>query len=297
MLTLVILSAGCGSRFGGNKSLQPVGPNDQCLFYYAVYDAILTGFTHCVFVVNEQTDRLFVLQQLQEFEHKISISFAVQKTAFGTENLTRYQQRKKPWGTAHAILCAEHLIHSPFAVINADDFYGRESFQLVSADLDKHQTESYGVMPGYSLGNTSSTAGSVNRGICSVNAAGHLESIVEVHSIIRDPQGNWYSDNAETNPQLHAMSIVSMTFWGFQIDIFRLIRAEWLKFLDKEASNPNAEFYIPSVVNSAVENGQLSLRVLHTHAKWMGMTYKEDIANVKEKLKILHQTGVYTPSL
>ncbi len=295
MLTLVILSAGRGSRFGGNKPLTSVGPNEECLFYYAVYDAILAGFTHCVFVVNEHTKQSFILQQLEELDQQISISFAVQSIDVETKHYRpTQQQRVKPWGTAHAVLSAQHIIHSSFAVINADDFYGRQTFKIIFDDLNKNDSiENYAVMPGFPLGNTISTSGSVNRGLCTVSETGFLDSIIEVHGIYRDKQNIWHSHDSHPDPALHAKSIVSMTFWGFQTSFFELLEEQWREFLQTEENDMNAEFYIPGVVNNAVNSRQLSLRVVPTPETWMGLTYKQDVVSVKDKLKALHDAGLY----
>jgi len=294
-LTLVILAAGTASRFGGNKQIEPVGPAGQFLFEYSVYDALLAGFDHLVFVVSESFDNRVISQRLNGYNGQFRIDFAVQTLTACTGSAgAALAQRNKPWGTAHAVLVTQPYINNPFVVINADDFYGRSNFIAVAGFLREQGSGSKeGVMPGYSLDKTLSESGGVNRGICSVSADGYLLSIHETRNIQMDSNLNIRSDTKAGLFSLNATSTVSMTFWGFQPAVMSLFEIGFSDFLSTSANSADAECYIPDVIDFGLRTNALSVRVLPTSEKWLGMTYRADLDRVVRHLQDLTRTGVY----
>lgn len=294
-LSLVILAAGAGSRFGGKKQVHAVGPTGQVLFEYSVFDALLAGFERFIFVVDDTLDTNEIARRLQAMSKNIKVDYVVQElSAYTGNHMQRVQSRSKPWGTAHAVLAAKPFIRDMYAVINADDFYARPVFSLIAKYLRKNRhNPSTGVMPGFELCNTLSESGGVNRGICTVDRQGYLRSIREVRNIRRDQQGVFSGESAIDDLNLTSDSVVSMTFWGFHPSSLSWFEKRFSAFLSNCADNDNAEFYIPAVVDFAINKGLTKVRVLPVNEAWMGMTYKDDVDEVRRRLQIKTQNGVY----
>lgn len=280
-LSLVVLAAGMGSRFGGNKHAAAVGPQGQCLFEYSVADAVKAGFDHIVFVVNpaQNTDEI-----LNRLHSEVDIEFVVQSNSScvpADANSAFVQNRAKPWGTAHAVLVCQHLIQNPFAVVNADDYYGAENFVAISQFLQTHRNDpTAAVMPGYLLRNTLSRSGGVNRGVCQLTETGYLEKIVEVMNISETTTGLHY-ECEDDQLGVTQQSTVSMNFWGLQPAIFKHIQHTFDRFLMQDDLNSKAELVIPDVIDYAIKSNALSVKVLPTNALWQGLTYAEDIDAVR----------------
>lgn len=272
-LTLVILAAGKGRRFGGDKPLAAVGPSGQSLFEYSIYDAFNAGFKHVVFVVSEDQHTSEYSDRLSAYGNQLKIEFVVQAIA---------TPRIKPWGTAHAVLVCQNKISNPFVVITADDYYGRLNFEKIGNYLLENSLDPLvSAMPGYKLENTMSHSGSVNRGICSVGPDGYLVSIHEGKNISHD--GAWFNND----------SIVSMTFWGFHPSIFTILEIAFQAHLAESTDLINDEFYIPKAVDLAIKSGMARVKVFQISEKWKGVTYAEDVAGVREYISELTDAGFY----
>jgi len=295
-LSMVILAAGRGSRFGGDKPLAEVGTEGQSLFEYSVHDAVQSGFKQVVFVVNEEQDTSVFKHRLDNYGDHLQVDFAVQSLETGTKSsaidITNLA-RVKPWGTGHAVLACQELIYNPFIVINADDYYGRENFQRIGQYLLDHANNPKTcALPGYHLNNTLSLSGSVNRGICRVDSDGYLVSIAEIKGITQDTSG-LYSANDVKHDSLADESIVSMTFWGFQPSIFEVLNTGFKSFLSESRDLVESEFYIPDAIDRAVKTGALKVRVFPTSEKWKGLTYAADIDEVRSFIASLAVQGDY----
>lgn len=293
-LTLVILAAGRGSRFGGDKALAEVGPGGQSLFEYSIYDAYRAGFKHVVFVVNDQRDTSDYSSRLAFYGDSLKIDFVVQDLVTGVSNdkiNLEEVPRTKPWGTGHAVLVCHAMINNPFVVINADDYYGRQNFKIIGSYLqeNKHNPQVC-ALPGYKLKNTLSRSGGVNRGICSVDPDGYLVSIHEVKNITLDKIMVPRDDQAEN---ISNESIVSMTFWGFHPSLFKLLDNAFQLFLVGSTDLVNDEFYIPEAVDLAINSDVIKVKVFHTSEIWKGVTYAADVADVSDYLSALHDAGFY----
>jgi len=295
--TLLILAAGMGSRFGGLKQIEPIGPNGETILEYSVYDAIRAGFGKVVFVIRES----FAEEFKARFEHKVAgkirIEYVYQETNKLPEGFVLPPDREKPWGTGHAILMAKDIIKEPFAAINADDFYGKEAYEVISNYLTKNiKTDKYG-MVGYQLRNTLSDFGSVSRGVCVTDKDNNLTKITETHKIRKE--GNQFLSDADKNdsPQLDGNEKVSMNFWGFHPSIFKYIENQFIEFLNKNLTIPKSEFYIPFVVYELIQNGLVNVEVLSADSPWFGVTYKEDKPFVVQQIKELTEQGVYPQKL
>ena len=292
-LTLVILAAGRGSRFGGNKPLAQVGPQGQSLFEYSICDAVKAGFHHVVFVVNAEQVTTVYKQRLKGFGGSIKVDFVIQHLTTGIAaqkidlpvDPSKKRSRCKPWGTGHAVLVCRDIIKNPFVVINADDYYGRSNFEVVGNYLlDNRQDPQVCALPGYKLKNTLSDSGSVNRGICSVCSDGYLTSISEVKDICKD-------NTLPTDD-----SIVSMTFWGFQSSVFSLFDRAFRSFLEDTPDLISDEFYIPQVIDLAIKRGMVKPKLFPTTEMWKGVTYAADLDEVRGYLAELTDAGFYPDS-
>lgn len=294
-LTLLVLAAGIGSRYGGIKQIDGFGPAGETIMDYSLYDAIRAGFSKVIFIVREE-----ILDTVREkFEWKakgrIDIEFAVQ-----TQNkfiAPEYQnpERAKPWGTGHAILCARHLINEPFVVINADDFYGKDAFDSV-ATFFRGNTGGAHSMVGYTLKNVLSLHGSVSRGVGETDEQGYLKSVVERTTIVVE-DGKIISKEKDGDVVLSPDAPTSMNFWGFHPDIFDYCEQMFQEFVKANHQNIKAEFYIPLVVNALIHEGRGKVKVLGGGNVWFGVTYKEDKAAVSEKIKELVNAGEYPQKL
>ena len=294
-LSLIILAAGAGSRFGGKKQIEPVGPEGQFLFEYSVYDALCAGFNHLVFVIDESLDCQEIANRIRAQSTAVRLDFVVQNpVAYSGIYTQQARNRCKPWGTAHAVLVTKSVINNMFAVINADDFYAGPTFALIAQHLLAHKEDGLaGVMPGYALAHTLSESGGVNRGICSTDGKGILSSIEEVWNISRDSHGVFSGNSSNGAFELNDESIASMTFWGFHPSSFSWFEDRFYAFLADNADSSDAEFYIPAAVDYAINSGLLNVSVLPTDEIWMGMTYRADLGRLKQQLQSMTEHGLY----
>ncbi len=279
-LSLIILAAGRGSRFGGNKPLAEVGPAGQTLFEYSLYDAHRAGFEQIIFVVDERQDTSKIRERLTAYSDALDVSFVTQSTGDAS--------RSKPWGTAHAMLQCMGDVKNPFVVINADDYYGQSNFVEAARFLQQHHSDPMAaLMPGYRLENTMSDSGGVNRGICSVSEEGYLLAIQELKDIRSENAGYVHAGLGDSHDVLQKDTIVSMNFWGFNPAIFPFFKHAFNQFLGNKNCCASAEFYIPEVVNAAIQSDLAKVTVFPTTEKWKGLTYAEDLPEVRGYLLAL----------
>jgi UTP-glucose-1-phosphate uridylyltransferase len=287
--TLLILAAGMGSRYGGLKQLDPLGPNGETIMDYSVDYAISAGFGKVVFVIRKNMKEPFDEHILVRYQHKIDVVTVFQEIDILPKGYNVHPERIKPYGTAHAILMAKDVINEPFAVINADDFYGKEAFQTISDFLAKEQTDSipHFAMVGYQLKNTLSKFGSVSRGVCVTNDSHELVKITEMTKIQKfdDEIKNLMDDGSFV--LLTGNEPVSMNFWGFTADFFKSLENQFISFLDYNNDNSKSEFPIPTVVDRFIASQTAKVIVLECDASWFGVTYQEDRPYVIQKLQEL----------
>lgn len=298
--TLYILAAGMGSRYGGLKQLDGVGPQGQTIMDYSIFDAIRAGFGKVVFVIRHDFEDSFKKQIVSKYEGHIPVEVVFQSIDALPEGFEVPADRQKPWGTNHAVLMAEGVINEPFAVINADDFYGRDAFEVIAKYLTEIKPEDKGkyCMVAFQVGNTMTENGSVSRGVCSVDAEGKLADVVERTAIAFDEDHKIFFNDEEGKKQyLEANTPVSMNFWGFTPDYFGYSKREFVKFLTNHGQKLKSEFFIPSVVDKLVKNGEATVDVLGTTSKWFGVTYSEDRPGVVANLAALHEAGEYPDSM
>lgn len=298
--TLFVLAAGMGSRYGGLKQLDGVGPQGQTIMDYSIYDALQAGFGKVVFVIRKDFEADFREKILSKYEGHVPVEVVFQSVDALPEGFSAPEGRTKPWGINHAIMMGAEAIAEPFAVINADDFYGRDAFRVMAGyltQLPENATGKY-CMVAFRLGNTMTENGSVSRGVCTVNENGHLADVVERTSIAFDADKNIkYTDPDGSQGELPADAPVSMNLWGFTPDYFKYSDREFVKFLTNHGQKPKSEFFIPSVVDRLVKNGEASVDVLTTASRWFGVTYPEDRPTVVENLAKLHNAGEYPDKL
>jgi NDP-sugar pyrophosphorylase family protein len=273
--TLLILAAGLGSRYGSLKQMESIGPGGEAIIDYSVFDAIRSGFGKVVFVIKKEIEEDFRENLLKRFENRIETTYVFQELDMLPEGFSLPPRREKPWGTAHAILVAREAIDTPFAAINADDFYGFEAFREMQSFLADKGSETDYCMIGYKLKNTLSEHGTVSRGVCETDNQGFLKSISELTKIKREKKGIVYYENDESF-SLSEDSIVSMNMWGFTLPVFQQIRQNFSSFLESNIHDPRAEYYISTLLDHLIRTGEASVKVLHCDASWFGITYKED---------------------
>jgi dTDP-glucose pyrophosphorylase len=294
--TLLILAAGLGSRYGGVKQMDKIGPSGESIIDYSVFDAIRAGFGKVVFVVNPKIIDDFKAIYEPRLKGKIETRYVLQEIENIPEGIQFNPDRIKPWGTAHAVLVAKDEIDEPFAVINADDFYGKESYQTIADFLiSKDGSSGTYAMAGYKLKNTLSEFGSVSRGVCEIEN-GLLTDVVERTSIVRKGSGIVYEDEGKETG-ISNDTIVSMNFWGFTPDFFKETETEFKKFIVQNANQLKAEFYIPYVVNKLIKSNQATVEVLTSDARWFGITYQEDKPLTIAKVSELVEQGIYPENL
>lgn len=297
--TLFVLAAGMGSRYGGLKQLDPLGPQEQTIMDYSIFDAIRAGFGKVVFVIRKDFEEDFRRSILSKYEGHIPVEVVFQSTDKLPEGYTCPEERTKPWGTNHAVMMGADVINEPFAVINADDFYGRDAFAVIAADLMRERSRKGDYsMVGFRVGNTMSENGSVSRGVCSVNAEGNLTKVVERTGIAYDKDHRicFLDENNETE-YLDPSTPVSMNLWGFTPDYFSYSDREFRRFLDKCLTTPKAEFYIPTAIDTLINSGEATVKVLDTTSRWFGVTYAADRQGVVDKLAALHAAGEYPDTM
>lgn len=294
--TLLVMAAGMGSRYGSLKQIDTFGPSGETIIDYSIYDAIRAGFAKVVFVIRQSMERDFKDVFYKKLSGKIEIEYALQELDRVPEGVRVPTEREKPWGTGHAVLVAADKIQEPFAVINADDYYGQQAFQLMADFLSQEQKEEH-VLMGYRLRNTLSAHGHVSRGICEVNEAGYLSSVTErTHISIKPDQSIVYQEE-EREFELTGEEIASMNLMGFMPAAFTQFEASFRAFLKENLNQLKKEFYLPSVVNEIIHAGDTKVKVLNTPDKWFGVTYKEDKAMAQQKLQELVNAGVYPENL
>ncbi|MCD4772361.1 MAG: nucleotidyltransferase [Bacteroidales bacterium] len=297
--TLLILAAGIGSRYGGIKQMDGIGPNNETIIDYSIYDAIRSGYGKVVFVINEKIEKDFKEIFEKKLSGKIKTDYVIQKTNNIPLEFKLNNERQKPWGTAHAVLVAASVINEPFSVINADDFYGYESFKLLAdylSNIDSVDSNEY-CMAGYQLNKVLSENGSVSRGVCEFDKKDNLLDIKEITNIeIKDSEIG-YSDQSNNWNPLTGNEIISMNFWGFTPTFFNFLKEYFVEFLENNYNNPKAEFLIPEVINNLLKTSQASTKMIKTNADWFGVTYKEDRNLAVEKLKKLIEIDKYPKSL
>ena len=295
--TLVVLAAGMASRYGSMKQTQGFGPSGETIMEYSIYDAIRAGFGKVVFLIRKEFETMFRENFGNKLEKKIKVGYAFQELAMFTEGYTIPEERKKPWGTAHAVLCCKGIVNEPFAVINADDFYGRDGFVKAYNFLTTGAANNNYAIIGYELKKTLSDNGSVSRGVCNVDAGGNLVDINERTKIYRNEKNIiTYEDEAGLH-EVGEDSSVSMNFFAFAPNFITHCENYFGEFLDKEINNPKGEFFIPLVVDKVVKNKEATVKVIPTAAQWFGVTYKEDAPEVQASIDKLVADGEYPSSL
>jgi len=294
---LLILAAGMGSRFGGLKQVEPVGPNGEAIIDYTIYDAIRAGFGKVVFVIREMFATEFKEKFDKKLQGKIDAEYVYQELENLPEGFTVPKGREKPWGTAHAILVTRDIIHEPFCALNADDFYGYNALKGMADFLMDSEDQSEYSAVGYRLNNTLSDYGSVSRGICEVDKNSFLKSIVETTKIFKK-EGKIISLEPDgSEKELTGNEAASMNIWGFKPSVFDSLEEKFIEFLSKERENPKSEIFIPSVVFEIIKDNKAKVKVLDTNSQWFGVTYKEDTPFVIEKIKLLIEKGDYPADL
>ena len=294
--TLLILAAGMGSRYGGLKQIDGIGPNNEPIIEYSIYDAIKAGFGKIVFVIREEFDAAF-REIFDAFNGRIDIEYVYQPVNFKVDGLSLVE-RTKPWGTSHAVLVAKDVIKEPFAVINADDYYGANSFKIMADFLSNECSPSNMSMLGYILKNTLSENGTVNRGVCEVDSKNNLIEVNEREKLARQGEKVEYNiGSEEPNGEVDPKSYVSMNYWGFHPSIFKDIEEGLHNFMKENNNSPTAEYYIPNIVSDKIKAGEIAFVVIPTNDNWFGVTYKKDKQMAIETLNKHIENGVYPKNL
>ena len=294
--SLLLLAAGMGSRYGGLKQLDSIGPNGETIIDYSIYDAIQAGFDKVVFVIRESFAKDFEQKVSNKFNDKIKVEFAFQSFDAKVDGLPVKPIREKPWGTGHAVLVARDSIDAPFAVANADDFYGASSFKAMADFLMNRVRPNHYSMIGFELGKTLSPNGTVSRGVCETNAEDLLRSVLERKSISKDEAGLFDLEDG-IRVDLKENLPVSMNLWGFHPNFFDTLSDHFNKFVKENYLDPRSEFYIPLVVNELLLKSVATVEVVPSAAQWYGVTYQEDKATVQAALKALNEDGSYPSPL
>lgn len=289
-ITLLIMAAGMGSRYGGLKQLDAIGPSGETIIDYSVYDAIKAGFTKVVFIIRKDFEQEFKSKITDKYEGQIQVEFAFQDLNDLPDEFTCPEGREKPWGTGHAILSARDVINEPFVAINGDDFYGRESFKVV-ADYYRKGANSFS-MVAFKLDKTLSSFGGVTRGLCTVNDE-KLNTVIET----ADLQKTDYGVSSNRDIELDGSEPVSMNVWGFTPILFKYLEEKFVEFLSENGTEMKSEYLIPSVVNELIQSGQETVHVLRSGATWFGVTYKEDKPYVEGEIEKLVNKGEYPGKL
>ena len=299
--TLVVMAAGIGSRFGGGiKQLEPVGPSGEIIMDYSVYDAMQAGFDKVVFIIRKDLEKDFREIIGNRMEKIVETAYAFQELDELPAGFQRPEGRTKPWGTGQAILCCKDLVQEPFAVINADDYYGKEAFVKVHDYLAGEHPACGKMdfcMAGFQLGNTLSENGGVTRGICSVNEDGHLRTVTETKNIVKTPEGAAVKGEDGRLTSVAADCPVSMNMWGFTPEIFEVLENGFAEFLKNLSDPMKGEYLIPTIVDGLIQKQKANVTVLESRDKWFGVTYKEDKPAVVRSFRELIDAGVYREKL
>jgi len=295
--SLLVLAAGMGSRYGGNKQLDQVGPSGETIIDYSIFDAKRAGFGKVVFVIRRDIEEQFKETFVKRLKDVIEIDYVFQELGNLPAGFAAPAERQKPWGTSHAILVAKDKIKEPFGVINSDDYYGVDAFKILYEFLTEDKKDNNYCIVGYKLGNTLSDHGQVNRGICRVNSKGFLENIVETRGIEKTATGA-----TVTTPDGHVQNftgeeIVSMNLWGFKPSCFNYLSMEFSNFLRSKISDPKSELDIPTSVDNYVKKGEMTIQILTSNSRWFGVTYREDKPFVVESIRKMVDAGIYPERL
>ncbi|MEA3308489.1 MAG: sugar phosphate nucleotidyltransferase [Chloroflexota bacterium] len=296
--TLIVMAAGMGSRYGGLKQIDPVGPHGEKIIDYSIYDALQAGFDRVIFVIKEELVEIFRAEVGRNIERVCATEYVYQRLTDIPANFTLPPARKKPWGTAHAVYSCRQVVKKPFAVINADDFYGRGAYQLLSTylqQLGEEQTRHNYSLVGYRLSNTVTAHGYVSRGVCTVQD-GLLVKIDERLHIEQSAAGIQYQDGGQWHP-LPADATVSMNMWGFTPSLFDEMAESFPRFLAEHGTESKAEYFLPAVAGELVRADKATIRVLETDERWIGVTYRKDKPQVKRAIQELAKRGVYPAKL
>lgn len=296
---LLVLAAGMGSRFGGLKQIEPVGPNGEWILDFSVFDAVDSGFGKVVFVIREQMEEAFSVVR-DRYAGRIEVEFAFQKGDDIPALQHPSQPREKPWGTGHAVYAARNTLDAPFAVINADDFYGRDAFRSLAGFLAQpNLSDNEYALIGYQLENTLSENGSVSRGICHAAANELLESVEEHTEISRDPESQRITalDSSGNETSLSSKCPVSLNCWGFPASFLPELESLLSAFLEENGETPKAEFYLPFAVDSLLQSGKATARIIECSSRWLGVTHREDLAYVQAEISKLFDHGDYAAPL
>lgn len=296
--TLFVLAAGMGSRYGGLKQLDGLGPHGETIMDYSIFDAIRGGFGKLVFVIRKTFEKDFREKIISKYENHIPVEVVFQDLNDLPEGFTCPEEREKPWGTNHAVLMGKKVINEPFAVINADDFYGRDSFAVLGKQLSEMDGKKNDYcMVGYRVGNTLSESGSVARGVCTTNEGGYLTGVVERTAIERIDGDIQFVDENGKKVVLEENTPVSMNMWGFTPDYFEYSEEYFKEFLTANMGNLKSEYFIPLMVNKLITEGTARVKVLDTTSKWFGVTYAADRQGVVDKIQALVDAGEYPDKL
>jgi dTDP-glucose pyrophosphorylase len=295
--TLLVLAAGMGSRYGGNKQLDQVGPSGETIIDYSIYDAIRAGFGKIVFVIRRDIEEQVKERFIGPLRGKIDVDYVFQEITNLPEGVVVAQGRQKPWGTSHAILVTESKIKEPFGVINADDFYGAESFRILHDFLVNDAEPNRYCIIGYKMGNTLSEHGHVNRGVCGVDKNGLLVNIVETKAIEKTPDGAQAPMPDGSMQKFTGNEIVSMNLWGFKPSCYRYLREEFTNFINRSGMDLKSELDIPTSMDKFVKNGEITIKVLMSNERWFGVTYREDKPLVVEGIRKMIRAGIYPARL
>ncbi|MBR2364184.1 MAG: nucleotidyltransferase [Lentisphaeria bacterium] len=296
--TLLVLAAGMGSRYGGLKQIDPVGPSGEIILDYSIYDALKSGFGKVVFIIRKDIEKDFRECVSSKWENKIDVEYAFQDLNALPAPYTVPEGRVKPWGTGHAIMCAASRINEPFAAINADDFYGRSAYSALAEAFKEDAPENRHYMVGFELRKTLSEFGSVARGICVTDKENFLRTVTERTNILPASGGAAeFTDEDGTKVALTGGEIASMNFWGFRPSIFQHLEALFTEFLAKKGTELKSEFYIPAAVASLISSGEASVKVLHSTDSWFGVTYRDDKPRVQQSIMELVTQKTYPSPL
>ncbi len=294
--TLLILAAGMGSRYGGLKQLDAIGPNGETIIDYSVFDALRAGFGKVVFIIRESFAFEFEEKVVAKFRDKIKIAYAFQPMDVEFEEIPDMPDREKPWGTGHAVLVAKDMIDEPFAVANADDYYGISSFQKMAEFLTRRTTSNHYSMIGFILSKTLSDNGSVSRGVCHSSENHYLKSVVETTKIERVEDTIQFENDGKSGT-LPDNTLVSMNLWGFHPHFFETLESHFFSFVKNNYKNPRSEFYIPLVINNLIENEEAMVEVIPSVEKWYGVTYKEDKPVIQSAIERMTYDDLYPKPL
>lgn len=295
--TLLVLAAGMGTRYGGNKQLDEVGPSGETIIDYSIYDAIRAGFGKIVFVIRRDIEEQVKERFVKKLKGKIEVDYVFQEVTNVPEGSKVTSERVKPWGTSHAVMVADKKIKEPFGVINADDFYGFDSYKILHDFLVNDEDPNCYCIVGYKLGNTLSDHGTVNRGVCQVDNHGLLQNIVEVLKIEKTPSGAKAPVVNGGETTYSGNEIVSMNLFGFKPSSFDILHADFREFIDKQGMDPKSELLIPATLDRYINKGIIKIKVLMSNERWFGVTYREDKPFVVDSINKMVSKGLYPSSI